>query len=93
MHQMAVDIEQRRAIVLSANDVCVEEFVVERAASHDVQTNEKGTDLLILCGCSVRSRHEKRERWCGRRANADYGHPERSEGSRGMPPDPSIRSG
>ena len=51
MHQMAVDVEQRRAVVLGANDVCVEELVVERAASHDVLTYGKGTNILILCAC------------------------------------------
>ena len=34
VHQMAVDIEQRRAVALGTDDVCVKKFVVKRAASH-----------------------------------------------------------
>ena len=59
MHQMTVDVEQGCAVVLGANDVCVKKFVVERAASHDVQTTERVTNQPILCACSSYSSARK----------------------------------
>jgi hypothetical protein len=35
MHEMAVDVQQRRAVIFDVNDVFVPEFVVQRAGRHE----------------------------------------------------------